>query len=162
MQNDANFAGPIPPPPPPAAGGSTPPPPPVDDKKEEVVNPIWEFGRDTSFRSNVVLPEHETTVDDQLFLRLLAGSISLSIDEKKKIVENFGSLSQYQVDELIKIFEEEKSKFAALDEKHKQQLRALEKQHAAAWDAWELELQQWEVSQEEEEETDDIRKSLWL
>lgn len=153
-----------PPPPPPPPWWATPPPPPwaTAPQEEEVVSPIWSFWRDDTFHSNIKLPTHETTVDDQLFLRLLAWSISLSIDEKKKIVENFWSLSQYQVDELIKIFQEEKDKFSALDEKHKKQLRTLEKQHSAAWDAWELEVEQWSEAEVEEDEAEDIRKSLGL
>ena len=158
-----------PPPPPPTWGWATPPPPPPSDddgdekkEEEEVVNPIWSFWRDSTFRSNVKLPEHETDVDEWLFLKLLSGSISLSIDEKKKIVQNFWALSQYQVDELIKIFEEEKSKFSWLDEKHWKQLKILEKQHCSSWDSWELELEQWVESEIEEDQADDIRKNLWL
>ena len=172
MQDDntTNLGWAWTPPPPPPWSGVTPPPPPPPwsgktpsvPAKEEVVSPIWSFWRDDSFYSNVKLPEHSTSVDEQLFLKLLSWSISLSIDEKKKIVSNFWSLSQYQVDELIKIFEEEKTKFSALDEKHRQQLRTLEKQHSASWDAWELELEQWSVDEVEEDQADDIRKSLWL
>lgn len=143
----------------------TPPPPMwtwTPPKDEGPVVPIWSFGRDASFRSNIKLPPHTTKVDDQLFLRLLAWSISLTIDEKKKIIENFWSLSQYQVDELIKIFEEEKSKFSALDVKHRDQLRALERQHAIAWDAFEAEGQQKAQSQVEDVQAEQIRKSLGL
>ena len=158
------WAVPPPPPPPPPwawapAAWAWPTPPPQD---EGPVVPIWEFWRTNDFKSNIELPPHETTVDDQKFLKLLAWSISLSIDEKKKIIENFWQLSQFQVDELIKIFEEEKSKFAALDVKHKEQLKALERQHAASWDAFEAESQQEEQSKVEDVEAEEIRKSLWL
>ena len=137
-----------------------------DDKKdweeEEVIVPIWEFWVSNDFHTRISLPEHDTNVDEELFLWLLVWSISLSIEEKKKIVENFWSLNQFQVDELIKIFEEEKAKFSALDVKHKEQLDKLQKQHLQAWDAYELNNQQEEESEIEEDEADDIRKSLGL
>lgn len=142
------------------------PPPPMwawgPPQDEGPVVPIWEFWRDPTFKSNIKLPEHSTKVDEQLFLRLLSWSISLTIDEKKKIIENFWSLSQFQVDELIKIFEEERSKFSALDVKHREQLRALERQHAISWDAYEWESQQKVQSNVEDAQAEDIRKSLGL
>ena len=157
-QNIQNWSFPPPPPP--------PPPPPQssdwDDKDEWPITPIWNFWRTANFTSKISLPKHATKVDEQHFLQLLAWSISLSIDEKKKIIENFWSLSQYQVDELIKIFEEEKSKFAALDVKHKEQLQALEKQHSIAWDSFESESQQAITTVEDKAEAEEIRKSLWL
>jgi len=155
----------------------TPPPAPANDDwtvqnwnswnnsqkdEEEVIVPIWEFWVWNNFKTRIGLPEHETEVDENYFLWLLVWSISLSIEEKKKIVENFWSLNQFQVDELIKIFEEEKSKFAALDIKHKEQLDKLQKEHKSAWEAYELEEQQKEESEEEWDEAEDIRKSLWL
>ena len=135
-----------------------------DDKKEEeeVVVPIWEFWVANDFKTKVSLPEHETTVDETYFLSLLIWSISLSIEEKRKIVDNFWALNQFQVDELIKIFEEEKSKFSALDVKHKEQLDKLQKQHLQAWDWYESNNQQVAEAVEEDDEADDIRKSLGL
>ncbi|MCD5382690.1 hypothetical protein LR002_01040, partial [Candidatus Gracilibacteria bacterium] len=150
-----------------------PPIPPQDDNsttqndgntpvKEEPIVPIGEFGLSDDFQTNIKLQEHETEVNENYFISLIAGSISLSIDEKKKIIENFGSLNQFQVDELIKIFEEEKGKFSALDIKHKEQLDKLQQQHKIAWEAYEAEQQQKEEVETEEGEAEDIRKSLGL
>lgn len=133
-----------------------------DSQKEEVVVPIWNFWVWWDFKTRITLPEHETTVDEEYFLSLLVWSISLSIEEKRKIVDNFWALNQFQVDELIKIFEEEKSKFAALDVKHKEQLDKLQKQHLQAWESYEMENQQSAEAEEEDDEAEDIRKSLWL
>jgi hypothetical protein len=80
-------------------------------------------------------PHPNTTFDEQKFLSLLAGSISLTPKEKVRIVENIPKLSQFQIDELIKIFEEEKGKFAELEKKHAEQLAELEKQHGGSWEA---------------------------
>ena len=132
------------------------------DWEEEIVVPIWEFWVSNNFQTKIHLPEHETIVDESYFLSLLVWSISLSIEEKKKIVDNFWSLNQFQVDELIKIFEEEKAKFSALDIKHKEQLDKLQKQHLQAWEWYETNIQQEEEAEVEEDEAEDIRKSLWL
>lgn len=132
------------------------------DEKEEVVVPIWNFWVSRDFKTKIRLPEHDTTVDETYFLSLLIWSISLSIEEKRKIVDNFWALNQFQVDELIKIFEEEKSKFSALDIKHKEQLDKLQKQHLQAWEWYELDIQQEEESAIEDDEAEDIRKSLGL
>ena len=161
MQGGAWWFSPPPPPP--------PPPPPAAgawqaqwQEDEWPITPIWNFWRAGPFASKIKLPAHDTKVDEQHFLKLLSWSISLSIDEKKKIIENFWKLSQYQIDELIKIFEEEKTKFSALDVKHKEQLQALERQHAIAWDSFEAESQQTVTQVEDKAEAEEIRKSLWL
>lgn len=126
------------------------------------VVPIWKFWRDDWFVSGIKLPPYTTKVDEQLFLRLLAGSISLSIDEKKQIISKFWQLSQMQVDELIKIFKEEKSKFASLDQKHAPHLRVLESKHAAEWDVFEGETVQSAQSQAEDVQAEEIRKKLGI
>ncbi|MBT4937305.1 hypothetical protein HON22_05295 [Candidatus Peregrinibacteria bacterium] len=141
------------PPPPPGQGVQAPPPP---------VVPIGSFGRDDAFSTTIVLPKHNLQFDEQYFLKLLAGSISLSKDEKKRIIESIPKLSQYQIDELIKIFEEEKRKFSELDTKHKEQLGALETKHSSEWEALEMEYQQNSQQGEEDTAAADIRKSLGL
>lgn len=75
------------------------------------------------------LPPHQHEFDEAKFLSYLQGSISLSVDEKRRIVESLPKLSQYQVDELLKIFSEEKTKFLALDKIHESQLNALRREH---------------------------------
>jgi len=45
---------------------------------------------------------------DREFLKYIARSISLSIEEKRKILENYSELSDFQISELIKIFQEER------------------------------------------------------
>jgi hypothetical protein len=161
------MAGGMPPPPPgqgnPMAGGMPPPPPGQDPAVvEPPVVPIGSFGRDDAFSTTIVLPKHELKFDENNFLKLLAGSISLSKEEKKRIIDTVSKLSQYQIDELIKIFEEEQRKFSELDTKHKEQLQVLEQKHEAEWIALELEYQQSQQKGEEDTAADDIRKSLGL
>lgn len=51
---------------------------------------------------------------EDVFLTALSGAISLSLQEKRRILEMLSSLSNYQVDSLLTIFEEEKEKFSTL------------------------------------------------
>ncbi len=78
-----------------------------------------------------VPPHPNTTFDEPRFLTLLAGSISLTLTEKQRIVQAIGQLSQYQIDELFKIFDEERDKFAELEKKHAEQVAELERQNAS-------------------------------
>jgi len=152
--------GMMPPPPMGQQGGGMMPPPPMG--QQDPIVPIGSFGRDRGFKTTIKIPSHNLKFDENYFLQLLAGSISLSKDEKKRIIESIPKLSQYQIDELIKIFEEEKRKFSELDVKHKEQLRALEAKHAAEWEALEMEQEQNSAQGEETAAVDDIRKSLGI
>ena len=115
------------------------------------------------FMSSVKIPPHpNTTFDEARFLELLAGSISLTINEKKKIIEAIPQLSQFQIDELIKIFDEEKVKFTELEKKHAEQLAELEKKHASSWQDLEAKSKEDTKKAEEQKKADDLRKSLGL
>ena len=179
-----------PPPPPPQQGqqqpqdtGPTPPPKgtPVatdadkealkgqgfDDEDIRVLGEVgdYRFGDIGSVGSNdgIAAPAHpETAFDEQAFLTLLRGSISLTRDEKWRIIQAFPKLSQFQIDELTKILTEEKRKFSELSPKHLLQLKRLEEKHATDWaDLCQLTAQQG-LQQEEQGQADDIRKSLGL
>ena len=100
--------------------------------------------------------------DEQYFLHLLAGSISLTRDEKVRIVDSIPKLKQSQVDELIRIFEEERKKFAELPAKHAEQLKKLEAQHYSDWMDIELKQKQSGKKSEDEAKAEAIRKQLGL
>jgi len=115
------------------------------------------------FTTHITLPEHpNTTFDEHYFIELLAGSLSLTIDEKKKIIEAVPKLSQHQIDELIKIFEEEKRKFAELAEKHGDQINKLKAQHASEWELYEMEQKKQQIAQQDAQKAEEIRKKLGL
>lgn len=102
-------------------------------------------------------------VDERYFVELLAGSISLTYTEKVKILQNFSKLSQYQIDELVKIFEEEKGKFAELEKKHAEQITQFEKEHAVNSQVSVEEKQAEEAKKKsEEEEAERIKRELGL
>ena len=110
----------------------------------------------------VKCPANQLKFDQEKFITLLAGSISLSKDEKKKIVESVPKLKQEQIDELIRIFEEEKQKFAALSQKHTPQLEKLAEQHYQEWMELENEVEHTQKKAEDTKQADEIRKNLGL
>ena len=128
------------------------------------LNPTgYKFGvMNKDFKTNVKIPTHKLKFDEFKFLKLLAGSISLTRDEKKKIIESVPKLKQTQIDELIRILEEEKTKFVELSDKHAAQLEKLEKQHLEDWKDLEVSTKQDSKKGEDEAEADEIRKNLGL
>ncbi len=140
-------------------GAGTPTPPPPKDEKPA------NFQLGTMLGDNIKLtlqPHPDTKFDDTYFVKLLAGSISLSKAEKKRIIDAIPKLKQWQVDELINIFEEEKKKFANLSERHVPQLKKLEKQHFEEWQDIEMEQEQSGKAEEDKQKADEIRKNLGL
>jgi hypothetical protein len=143
--------------------GINPPIPPAQGNTSGYV-----FGDSTNklFAENppaIPIPEHPNTkFDERKFLQLLTGSISLLKAEKWKIVESIPKLSQFQIDELMKILEEEKSKFAELSKEHGQQLQQLEEN--AGREMLEIAAALAEDTDEDksEDQADQIRKNLGL
>lgn len=66
-------------------------------------------------------------VDRKEFAGLLAGSLSLSVAEKIRVIDAAPMLSQFQIDELIKVFQKEKEKFVDLRRDHSKDIVRLEK-----------------------------------
>lgn len=156
---------------------SGPPPPPVgtvatkemgyDDEDIKVLGQVgdYRFGNTTATLTNdgILIPAHpNTTFDEQRFLTLLRGSISLTRDEKWRIIQAVPKLSQFQVDELQKILDEERRKFSELSPKHLAQLQKLEQKHAADWKDLQTVSVQEGVKQQDASQADEIRKQLGL
>ncbi len=186
------FASPPTPPPPPAGaqGGqagqgddgaipqdSGPPPPPpgvqatkemgYDDEDLKILAEVkdYRFGSITAKLTNdkIMVPAHpETTFDHDKFLTLLRGSISLTRDEKWRIIQAVPKLSQFQIDELQKILEDEKRKFSELSPKHLLQLMKLEQKHADDWRDLQSFMVQKDAKAEEQAKAEEIRKQLGL
>ncbi len=179
------------PPPPPQQGGggqgdddgsapprdSGPPPPPpgtqatadmgYDEEDLKVLAEIgdYRFGSITATLSNenIAVPAHpQTTFDEQEFLNHLRGSISLTRDEKWRIIQAVPKLSQFQIDELQKILTEEKKKFSELSPKHLKQLKNLENMHAEDWKDLQSVAVQGKAKEQEQAQADEIRKQLGL
>ena len=142
----------------PFPGGFQPPPPPPEDKTPA----NYQIGEHLPKTISVRVPAHKLDFDEQYFLHLLAGSISLTKDEKARIIDSIPKLRQEQIDELIRIFEEERRKFAELSAKHVDQLKKLEKQHWADWQDIELGQKANEKKDEDAAKAEEIRKKLGL
>lgn len=55
-----------------------------------------------------------TTFVEMTFVDLLEHSLSLSTFEKKRVIDAIPTLSQFQIDELVKVFEDERVEFRKL------------------------------------------------
>ncbi len=156
---------------------TSPPPPPVgtvatkeagyDDEDIKILAEVgtYRFGTvmQTLNNENVVVPAHpETNFDEQAFLLLLRGSISLTRDEKWRIIQAIPKLSQFQIDELQKILDEEKHKFSQLSPKHLRHLQQLERKHSEDWKDLQALYVQNAAKQKEQSQADEIRKQLGL
>jgi hypothetical protein len=159
------------------AGSSGPPPPPVgtaatkemgyDDEDLKILAEVgnYRFGTiaDALTNDNITVPAHpETTFDEQGFLIALRGSISLTRDEKWRIIQAIPKLSQFQIDELVRILTEEKQKFSELSPKHLKQLMLLEKKHTEDWKDLQSLAVQNVAKEQESAQADEIRKQLGL
>lgn len=90
----------------------------------------------------VIPPHPNTTFDDATFLALLEGSISLTFEEKQRVIEAIPRLSIEQINELISIFEEEKTKFAELEKEFAGDVAKLKQEREK-----ELEIQQVKIEE---------------
>jgi hypothetical protein len=169
-QGDDDDAGAMP------QDSGPPPPPPgtvatkemgYDDEDLRVLGEVkdYRFGSITHglTNTNVHVPAHaDTTFNEDRFLTLLRGSISLTRDEKWRIIQAVPKLSQFQIDELQKILEEENRKFSELSPKHLLQLMKLEQRHAQDWIDLQSVTVQEHAKAQEQQQADEIRKQLGL
>ncbi len=160
---------------PPQDSGPPPPPPGTvatkemgyDDEDLRVLAEVGDYRfasiTDQLTNDHITVPAHpQTQFDEQVFLCYLRGSISLSRDEKWRIIQAIPKLSQFQVDELQKILDEERRKFSELSPKHLAQLQKLEQKHAQDWKDLQAAAVQQVAQQQEAAQADDIRKQLGL
>ena len=96
----------------------------------------------------VIPPHPNTTFDEAQFLTLLEGSISLTLEEKKRVIEAIPRLSIEQINELVNIFEEEKVKFSELEKEFGDDVAKLKEQRVK-----ELEIEK--IREEESGEADE-------
>ena len=155
-------------PPPPAGFGDDNPfglPPganPPATQPEDTTPANYQIGSKLPKVITIKIPAHTLNFDEQHFLHMLGGSISLTRDEKKLIIDSVPKLKQSQIDELVRIFEEERHKFAELSAKHVEQLKKLEEQHWIDWQDIELSQKAEEKKSNDQSQADEIRKKLGL
>lgn len=105
-------------------------------------------------------------IDTNEFLDLLKNSLSLNVNEKKRVIDAVPSLSQFQFDELKKVFIEERGKFRELATEHPEDIKKLLKKQQEEWITlwciYKNEKIKKDIEWEDEQKIDDIKKSLWL
>ncbi len=112
------------------------------------------------FQTAIKIPAHNLSFDENYFLQLIAGSIALRIDEKEKIIDSIPKLSQRQVDELMKIFEEEKDKFDELAAKYPDQIKQLRDKAKNDWKLMETKLEQKKETEVNQNKVDELKNLL--
>lgn len=107
-----------------------------------------------------------TQFDEKEFVDLLEHSLSLSVSEKKRVVDAVPTLSQYQIDELKKVFTEEREEFRKLMPKEGETIKKLVTDKRAEWKQLKQiyidELKNRQKANEDQGKIDDLKKSLWL
>jgi len=105
-------------------------------------------------------------VNPKEFLDLLRHSLSLNTMEKKRVVDAVPTLSQFQWDELTKVFTEERVKFRDLAKEHPDDIKKLLKKQQSEWlqlgDLYKSELKNKEKQKWEQSKIDDIKAQLGL
>lgn len=108
----------------------------------------------------------EIQLDVETFLDLLKHSLSLDTMEKKRVVDAVPTLSQFQFDELTKVFTEEREKFRELAGKHPDDIKKLlakqQKEWLELWDIYKAEAENKQKQEEDQGKIDDIKSQLWL
>lgn len=116
--------------------------------------------------SLIVSHSSEVEVDETTFLDLLKHSLSLNTMEKKRVVDAVPTLSQFQFDELSKVFTEERDKFRELAKEHPEDIKKLvakqQKEWLELWDLYQAEIQAKQKESQDQNKIDDIKASLWL
>lgn len=106
------------------------------------------------------------TLEPQNFLDLLKHSLSLNTMEKKRVVDASPTLSQFQWDELTKVFTEERVKFRDLAKEHPWDIKKLLKKQQSEWlqlgDLYQSENANKEKQKWEQNKIDDIKAQLGL
>ena len=112
------------------------------------------------------LHSSSVTVDVPAFHDLLKHSLSLNTMEKKRVVDAVPTLSQFQFDELTKVFTEEREKFRELAKDHPEDIKKLLVKQQTEWiqlgDLYQAELENKAQEDENRKKEEEIKKSLGL
>ena len=131
---------------------------------ESLTLTVWEV--DMIVLDLIKLHLEEVVVGEEEFLDLLKNSLSLNVSEKKRVIDAVPTLSQFQFDELKKVFLEERVKFRELAGEHPEDIKKLlvkqQEEWLVLWDLYKAEQQAAEVQNEDEQKIEDIKKSLGL
>lgn len=104
--------------------------------------------------------------EERVFLDLLEHSLSLSVTEKKRVIDAIPTLSQFQIDELTKVFVDEREEFKKLLEKEGDTIKELVVKAREGWkqleEIYTQERAQALKTSEDQTKIDDLKKSLGI
>lgn len=104
--------------------------------------------------------------NEATFLDLLEHSLSLSVTEKKRVIDAIPTLSQFQIDELTKVFVDEREEFKKLLSKEGDTIKELVVKARDGWkqlgEIYIQERAQALKSGEDQTKIDDLKKSLGI
>ncbi len=105
-------------------------------------------------------------IDSLEFLDLIKNSLSLNLLEKKRVIDACPTLSQFQFDELKKVFLEERNKFRELAQIHPEDVTKLLKKQQEEWlnirEIYINERKKEEIQNEDEQKINDLKTKFWL
>ncbi len=106
------------------------------------------------------------SVDEKDFLDLLKHSLSLNTMEKKRVIDATPTLSQFQFDELKKVFIEEREKFRELSKEHPDDIKKLlvkqQKEWLQLWDLYKMEKEDTKKKEQDKKQIDDLKSQFGL
>lgn len=107
-----------------------------------------------------------TSFDETNFIDLLEHSLSLSTFEKKRVIDAIPTLSQFQIDELIKVFEDERVEFRKLMPTEWDIIKWLVVKAQNEWeqlkDIYIEEEKANAKASEDAKKAEELKKSLWI
>ena len=93
-------------------------------------------------------------------------SLSLNVTEKQRVIDSVPTLTQFQFDELTKVFLEERQKFRDLAKEHTDDIKKLVEKQKNEWiELWELYViadKSEQMAKDDQAKIDDIKSQLWL
>ena len=107
-------------------------------------------------------PHPNTQFDEERFLTLLEGSISLTMEEKQRVIDAIPRLSIEQINELISIFEEEKQKFAELEKEFADDVSKLKAEREKEIEMAELKKEEASAEAQDKAAAEALKKQMGL
>lgn len=133
---------------------------------QEIKNEITEKDVDNLILELIKLHLDVVKVNTVEFLDLLKHSLSLNTMEKKRVVDAIPTLSQFQFDELTKVFVEEREKFKELSKEHPEDIKKLLFKQQKEWlqlgDLYKMENEDKKKKETDKKQIDDLKSQFGL
>lgn len=133
---------------------------------DSIIPNVSEKEVDSIILALLAMHSADVKVDVNNFHDLLKHSLSLSTFEKKRVIDAVPTLSQFQFDELTKVFSEEREKFRDLSKEHPDDIKKLLKKQQLEWlqlgDIYKAENEKKGKEDEDAKKAEELKKSLGL